>query len=51
MKKNLLSLAVAASAAGIASVASAQMYLNSEGTGEALVFPMYSAQGGNDTYI
>jgi hypothetical protein len=51
MKKNLLSLAVAASAAGVASLASAQMYLNAEGTGEALVFPMYSAQGGNDTLI
>jgi len=51
MKKNLLSLAVAASAAGVASLATAQMYLNSEGTGEALVFPMYSAQGGNDTLI
>jgi len=51
MKKNLLSLAVAASAAGITSMASAQMYLNPEKTGEALVFPFYSAQGGNDTYI
>ncbi len=51
MKKNLLSVAVAASAAGVASLSTAQMYLNSEGTGEALVFPFYSAQGGNDTYI
>jgi hypothetical protein len=51
MKKNLLSLAVAASAAGITSLATAQMYINSENTGEALVFPLYSTQGGNDTYI
>jgi len=51
MKKNLLSLAVAASAAGIAGVASAQMYLNAEGTGEALVYALYSADGGNDTYV
>jgi hypothetical protein len=51
MKKNLLSLAVAAGAAGMTSVASAQMYLNSEGTGEALIFPFYSVQSGNDTYI
>jgi hypothetical protein len=51
MKKNLLSLAVAASAAGMTSLATAQMYLNPEHTGEALVFPLYSAQGGNDTYI
>ena len=51
MKKNLLSLAVAASAAGMTGLATAQMYVNSENTGEALVFPLYSTQGGNDTYI
>ena len=51
MKRNLLSLAVAASAAGVAGVSTAQMYINSEGTGEALVFPFYSAQNGNDTSI
>lgn len=51
MKKNLLSLAVAASTAGMTSIATAQMYINSENTGEALVFPLYSTQGGNDTYI
>ena len=51
MKKNLLSLAVAASAAGMTSIATAQMYINPENTGEALVFPLYSTQGGNDTYI
>jgi len=51
MKKNILSLAVAASATGIASLASAQMYINTEHTGEALIFPFYSAQNGNDTYI
>jgi hypothetical protein len=51
MEKNLLSLAVAASAAGITSLASAQMAINGDHTGEALVFPFYSTQGGNDTYI
>jgi hypothetical protein len=51
MKKNILSLAVAASAAGVASIASAQMYINTEHTGEALLFPFYSAQNGNDTLI
>ena len=51
MKKNILSLAVAASAAGITSLATAQMYINTEHTGEALIFPFYSAQGGNDTLI
>ena len=50
-ERNLLSLAVAASAAGVAGVSTAQMYINSEGTGEALVFPFYSAQNGNDTSI
>jgi hypothetical protein len=51
MEKSLLSLAVAASTAGLASLASAQMQINNEHTGEALVFPLYSTQGGNDTYI
>jgi hypothetical protein len=51
MKKNILSLAVAASAAGMTSLATAQMYINTEHTGEALIFPFYSAQGGNDTLI
>jgi len=51
MKKNILSLAVATSAAGMATVASAQMYLNDEHTGEALIYPFYSVQSGNDTYI
>lgn len=55
MKKNLLSLAVAASSAAVAVGAVAQMddaaYINSQGTGEALVYPLFSAQNGNDTYI
>jgi len=51
MKKNLLSLAVAASTAGMTGIATAQMYINTENTGEALVFPLYSTQGGNDTSI
>ena len=42
---------MAASAAGMTSLATAQMYVNPEGTGEALIFPFYSAQNGNDTYI
>jgi len=41
MEKNLLSLAVAASAAGITSLASAQMAINGDHTGEALVFPLF----------
>jgi len=51
MKKNILSLAVAASAAGMTGLATAQMYVNTEHTGEALIFPFYSAQNGNDSLI
>jgi len=47
MKKNVLSLAVAASVA--AAGAQAQVYLNPEGTGQALLFPFYDAENGNAT--
>jgi hypothetical protein len=49
MKKNILSLAVASSVAGLAVSAQAAMYLNPEGTGEVLLFPYYNAQNGNET--
>jgi hypothetical protein len=42
---------VAASAAGMTGLATAQMYVNTEHTGEALIFPFYSAQNGNDSLI
>lgn len=55
MKKNLLSAAVAAGSVVMAGVAvgdaSTAMYINDRGTGEALVYPLYSAQNGNDTYV
>ena len=51
MKKNLLSLAVAAGLTGVAATATAQMHINDKGLGEALIFPYYSAENGNDTYI
>ena len=51
MKKNQLSLAVAATAAGLASAAYADMYVNADGSGEALIFPFYSAQSNNQTYV
>lgn len=52
MKKKILSLAVAASLSGVmAGAAHAAMHINDKGLGEALVYPFYSAQGGNDTYI
>ena len=49
MKKNILSLAVASSVAGLAVTAQAAMYLNPEGTGEVLLFPYYNAQNANQT--
>ena len=49
MKKNILSLAVAASVAGAS--AQAAMYLNPEGTGQVLLFPYYNAEGSNETSI
>jgi len=51
MKKNLLSAAVAATSVVAASSAVGQAYINDRLTGEALVYPIYSAQNGNDTYI
>ena len=53
MKKNLLSTAVAAGSVVLAHAALAQTeaYINTGGTGEALIYPLYTTQGGNDTYI
>jgi len=48
MKKSILSLAVAA---GVSTSAMAAMHINHQGVGEALVYPLYTAQNGNDTYI
>ena len=53
MKKNLLSAAVAAGLAGGTTLAVAQsadpMFVSPDGTGQALVFPYYSAENGNTT--
>lgn len=51
MKKNLMSLAVAASVAGVAASTQAAMYLNPEGTGQVLLYPFYNAENGNETSI
>jgi hypothetical protein len=51
MKRNILSLAVAATVAGGAVGTANAMYVNDKGLGEALVYPFYSAASGNDTYI
>ena len=51
MKKTALSVALAAPLALTSPCSLAQMFLNANGTGEALLFPFYSAANGNDTYI
>ena len=48
MKKNVLTLAVAGA---VAASAQAQMFVNPDNTGEALIYPFYSADNGNQTYI
>jgi hypothetical protein len=50
MKKKMLPLAISAAAA-VSMSASAQMYLNQEGTGEILIFPLYTAESGNVTNV
>ena len=49
MKKNLMSLAVAASVAGVTATAQAAMYVNPENTGQVLLFPFYTAENNNET--
>ena len=51
MKKKALPMAVGAATAVVMSTAQAAMYLNNGGTGEALVFPFYSAENGNNTNV
>lgn len=52
MKRNILSLAVTAGVAGLAATsAQSAMHLNEKGLGETLIYPFYSAEGGNDTYV
>ena len=48
MKKNLISLAVAASVLGGAAVQAGQ-YVNPDNTGQVLLFPFYNADNGNAT--
>jgi len=49
MKKNLISLAVAASVLGGSAAIAADQHVNSEKTGEVLLFPFYNADNGNAT--
>ncbi|MEX0334481.1 hypothetical protein [Vibrio tubiashii] len=51
MKKKLLPLALAAAAGFTGVTAQAQMVQNHDGTGDLLMYPIYTANGGNDTYI
>jgi len=51
MKKKALPLAVSAAAAVTMSTAQAAMYINEKGTGEALIYPFYSAENGNTTNV
>jgi hypothetical protein len=46
MKKNLVSLAVAAT---VASAANAQMWVNPDKTGQVVMYPFYNAENGNTT--
>lgn len=50
MKKNIMSLAIAATVATAASgVVEARQYVNPEKTGEVILFPFYNADNGNAT--
>jgi hypothetical protein len=53
MRKNPLASALAAAAVGVVGVAniSNAVTLNPDGVGQVLVYPYYSANGGNDTLI
>ena len=50
-KKTTISIAVATASLLSISPSHAAMYRNSQGTGETLIFPFYSTENGNDTYI
>jgi hypothetical protein len=50
MKKKLLPLAMLAGLAGAAGTAQA-VHVNPDGLGETLIYPFYSVEGNNDTYI
>jgi hypothetical protein len=49
MKKNVMPVAVAAALTATASHAA--MFVNDKNTGEALIFPFYSAENGNNTLV
>ena len=53
MKKNSISTAVLASLAGIAGIAniSSAVNINPDGTGQTLIYPYYTTNGGNQTLL
>ncbi|MDZ7791293.1 MAG: hypothetical protein U5L08_12540 [Xanthomonadales bacterium] len=53
MKRNTLTTAVLAGLTGVAGMASVAnaVNVNPDGLGQVLLYPYYSARGGNDTYI
>jgi hypothetical protein len=50
MNKKLVSMAVAAALVGGVGAAQA-IHVNADGLGQVLLYPFYSVEGGNDTYI
>jgi hypothetical protein len=50
MNKKLVSMAVAAALVGGVGAAQA-IHVNTDGLGQVLLYPFYSVEGGNDTYI
>jgi hypothetical protein len=51
MKKQTMSLAVAAAALLVSGTSVGQMHVNERGLGETLIFPFYTSANGNDTNI
>src|SRR5690554_1653564 len=50
MKKKLLPLAMLAGLAGAAGTAQA-VYINTDGHGETLIYPYYTVENGQNTYV
>lgn len=51
MKKKLSQAIAVATLVGAAGAANAAMYVNDKGLGDVLLYPLYSADAGNDTYF
>jgi len=49
MKKNIISLAVAATVLGAAAAQAGGQFVNPDKTGEVLLFPFFNADNGNAT--